>query len=72
MIEEFVQEFRKVARISGYERQLLMEKFKRDMNEIIQQKLIKSEYHPKAQSSDMSRQQIWIGTGDRVEGKKRD
>ena len=35
MIEEFVQEFRKVARISGYERQLLMEKFKRDMNEII-------------------------------------
>ena len=31
-IEEFVQKFRRVARESGYEEMLLVEKFKRDMN----------------------------------------
>jgi len=35
MMEEFVQEFRKAVRISWYERQLLMEKFKRDMSGVI-------------------------------------
>ena len=31
-IEEFVQEFRRVARRSGYERRLLVEEFKRGIN----------------------------------------
>jgi len=35
-MEEFVQEFKRVARKSGYEGQPLIEKFKRDMNGIIQ------------------------------------
>jgi len=35
MIKEFVQEFRKAVRVSGYKRQLLMEKFKRNMNGVI-------------------------------------
>jgi len=35
MIEEFVQEFGKATRRSGYERWPLMEKFKRDMNGVI-------------------------------------
>jgi len=35
IIEEFVQEFRRVARESEYERKLLVEKFKKEMNEVI-------------------------------------
>ena len=35
-MKEFVQEFRRVGRKSGYERQLLIEKFKSDINGIIQ------------------------------------
>ena len=35
IIEEFVQEFRKVARESRYERQLLIEEFKRRINRTI-------------------------------------
>ena len=34
-IEEFVQEFRKVARKSGYERRPLIKKYKRSMNKTI-------------------------------------
>jgi len=43
MIEEFVQEFRRVARGSGYEERLLTKEFKREINAIICQKLIESE-----------------------------
>jgi len=32
MMKKFVQEFRRVARESGYKERLLMEKFKREMN----------------------------------------
>jgi len=35
MMEEFVQEFRRVARESGYKRRPLIEKFKREMNRVI-------------------------------------
>jgi len=35
MMEKFVQEFEKVARGSKYKRRLLVEKFKKDMNEVI-------------------------------------
>jgi len=35
IMEEFVQEFRKAARKSGYERRPLVEEFKRDVNRII-------------------------------------
>ena len=35
MMEEFVQEFRKVARDSGYKERLLIEEFKRRMNSIV-------------------------------------
>ena len=34
-IEEFVQEFKRAVRESGYERRLLMEEFKRGMNRTI-------------------------------------
>ena len=34
-MNELVQEFRKVVRGSGYERQPLIEEFKREMNEVI-------------------------------------
>ena len=35
MIEEFVQEFRRVARDSGYKERLLIEEFKRGINATI-------------------------------------
>ena len=42
-IEKFVQEFQRVARNSGYERRLLMKKFKREMNRAIKKKLMEVE-----------------------------
>ena len=42
-MKEFVQEFRKTARDSGYKKKLLVEKFKREMNEVIRRKLMKAE-----------------------------
>jgi len=42
-IKKFVQEFRRAARSSRYEGRPLIEEFKRDMNGMICQRLIKSE-----------------------------
>jgi len=47
-MEEFVQEFRKVARKSRYERRALMEEFKREMNGVIRRKLIDAERPPRS------------------------
>ena len=47
-IEEFVQEFRRAARSSGYKERLLVKEFKREMNGTICQRLIKSEQQPTA------------------------
>ena len=44
IIEEFVQEFRRAARGSGYEERLLVEEFKREMNAMMHQRLIESEW----------------------------
>ena len=44
MMEEFVQEFRRVARESSYKRWPLVEKFKIEMNGVIRRKLIEVEY----------------------------
>jgi len=46
MMEEFVQEFRRTVRDSGYEGRLLVEKFKRKINTMIYQRLIESEWQP--------------------------
>ena len=45
-MEEYVQEFKRAAKGSGYERRLLVEKFKREMNGGIQRKLIEAENPP--------------------------
>ena len=45
-MEEFVQEFKRVVRGSGYKGRLLMEKFKRGMNGRIRRKLIEAENPP--------------------------
>jgi len=42
-IEEFVQEFKRAARGSGYEERLLVEEFKRGMNGGIRRKLMEAE-----------------------------
>ena len=42
-IEKFVQEFRTVARESGYQERALVEEFKRGMNRVIRMKLMKVE-----------------------------
>ena len=46
MIEEFVQEFRRVVRGSKYERRLLVEEFKKEINTTICWRLIESEWQP--------------------------
>ena len=45
-MEEFVQEFQRAARESGYERRPLMEECKRGMNRAIRRKLIEAERLP--------------------------
>ena len=46
MIEEFVQEFKRAARESGYKGRLLVEEFKRGMNGVIRRKLMEAENQP--------------------------
>jgi len=48
IIEKFLQEFRRVAREGRYEERLLIEEFKRGMNEMIRRKLIKTEKLPRS------------------------
>ena len=45
-MEEFVQEFKRAARESGYEGRPLIEEFKREMNRGIRRKLMKAENPP--------------------------
>ena len=45
-MEEFVQEFKRAARGSEYERQLLVKEFKRGINGAIRRKLMESENQP--------------------------
>ena len=45
-IEEFVQDFKKIARGSGYKGRPLIKEFKRGMNKVIRRKLIKAENQP--------------------------
>ena len=44
MIEEFVQEFKRVARESRYEERLLIVEFKQEMNKTVRQRLIESKH----------------------------
>ena len=43
IMKKFVQEFKRVARGSGYKGRLLIKKFKRGMNEMIRRKLMEAE-----------------------------
>ena len=45
-MEEFVQEFKRAVKGSGYERRPLIEEFKRGMNGIIRRKLMETERPP--------------------------
>jgi len=45
-MEEFIQEFKRVARESGYERRVLVEKFKKRMNKVIRRKLMEAKRPP--------------------------
>ena len=45
-MEEFVQEFKRAARESGYEGRLLVEEFKREINRSIKRKLMEAENSP--------------------------
>jgi len=42
-MKEFVQKFRWIVRESNFEERLLIEEFKRDINKVIQRKLIEAE-----------------------------
>ena len=43
IMEEFVQEFKRTIRRSGYKGRLLVEEFKREINGVIRKKLIEAE-----------------------------
>ena len=45
-MEEFIQEFKRAARESGYEERFLVEEFKRGMNGVIRRKLMEAENQP--------------------------
>ena len=45
-MEEFIQEFRRAARGSGYKGHPLIEEFKRSMNTMIRRRLMKAECQP--------------------------
>ena len=45
-MKEFVQEFKRVVRGSGYKGRLLVEEFKRGMNGVIRRKLMEAENQP--------------------------
>ena len=45
-MEEFVQEFKRATRESGYKERLLVEEFKRGINEVIRRKLIEAKNQP--------------------------
>jgi len=45
-IEKFVQEFKRVARGSGYKKQPLIEKFKRGINGVIKRRLMEAKNQP--------------------------
>ena len=42
-IEEYVQDFKRATRGSGYERRLLVKEFKKEMNATIRRRLIEAE-----------------------------
>jgi len=46
-MKEFVQEFRRVVRESGYKERPLIEEFKRELNSFIRQKLMELEQPPR-------------------------
>jgi len=73
IIEECVQEFKKVARGSRYERRLLVEEFKRKINGAIKRKLIEAEQlQTSIEQWCANRPLTWIGIGERVGEKKKD
>ena len=47
-MKEFVQEFKRVARGSGYKGRLLVEEFKRGMNGVIRKKLMEAKNQPRS------------------------
>ena len=46
MMEEFIQEFKRVVRGSRYKGRPLVEEFKRGMNRVIRRKLMKAKNQP--------------------------
>jgi len=45
-VDEYIQEFRRAARESGYERRALVEEFKRGLNRVVRRKLAEAETPP--------------------------
>ena len=65
-MEEFVQEFKRAARGSGYEGRPLIEEFKRGMNGGIRRKLMEAELN-----NGIEERRPWIEIGGRAGGRKK-
>jgi len=71
-IEEFVQEFKRAARGSGYEGRPLVEEFKRGMNSGIRRKLMEAEnLLVSIEHWGIGGRRPWIEIGGRVGGRRR-
>ena len=70
MMEEFIQEFKRAARGSGYKERPLIEEFKRGMNGGIRRKLMEVE-NPPASIEQWYRRAMALDRNWRERGKKR-
>jgi len=68
MVEEFVQEFKRAARESEYERKPLVKEFKKGMNGAIRRKLMEAENQPGSIEQWYKRA---TAPGERVNKRKR-
>ena len=71
-IEEFVQEFRRVARESRYKGQSLMEKFKQGINVIIRKNQWNQNIFLGILNSGIKEQQTWIDIEERESEREKD
>ena len=70
-MEEYVQEFKRTARGSGYEGRPLIEEFKRGMNGGIRRKLMEAENPPASIENGIEERRLWIEIGGRAGGRRK-
>jgi len=71
-MEEFVQEFKRAVRESGYKGRPLVEEFKRGMNRVIRRKLMEAKNQLAPLNNGTKGQQPLIGIGEKIDKRRKD